>query len=83
MILVPVAEAISESGAAGSESTDRPSQALGGRTPDQAWRGEDPPEARIIRARDAQPGIRIVRHRYGDDPRLPMLEIEIDWPEAA
>ena len=61
----------------------RPSQALGGRTPDQAWRGEDPPPARVVRARDAQPGIRIVRHRYGDDPRLPMLEIEIDWPEAA
>jgi len=35
------------------------------------------------RARDAQPGIRIVRHRYGDDPRLPMLEIELDWPGAA
>jgi len=51
--------------------------------PSQAWRGEDPPPARAIRARDAQPGIRIVRHRYGDDPRLPMLENELDWPEAA
>jgi len=61
----------------------RPSQALGGRTPDQAWRGEDPPPARVVRAHDTQPGIRIVRHRYGDDPRLPMLEIEVDWPSAA
>jgi len=36
-----------------------------------------------IRARDPQPEIRILRHRYQDDPHLPELELEFAWAEVA
>ena len=61
----------------------RPSQALGGRTPQQAWIGADLPQAVTVRAHEAQPGIEIVKHCYHSDPRLPMLELKVDWPKAA
>ena len=61
----------------------RPHQAIGGRTPEQVWTGAELPAPVTVRAHEAQPGIEIVKHRYGDDPRLPVLELEIDWPEAA
>lgn len=57
----------------------RPHQALGGWTPVQAWSESGPPTAVAIRARDPQPEITILRHRYRGDSRLPDLEIRIDW----
>ena len=64
-------------------NTRRVHQALGGSTPEQAWTESGPPVAVTLRARDPQPEIRILRHRYRGDPHLPDLEIEIDWSNVA
>jgi hypothetical protein len=37
------------------------------------------PAALALCAHDPQPNICILEHRNRDDPRLPELEIEIDW----
>jgi len=60
----------------------RPHQALGGRTPDQEWTGDGLPTAIAIRAREPQPVISVGR-RPGSDPRLPDLDINVGWSEAA
>ena len=58
-------------------------QGIGGQTPEQAWSGSGLPVARVIRARDPQPHIRVSRRTFEDDPHLPVIDIEADWAEAA
>jgi len=51
---------------------------LGGRTPEEAWTGKEPPETLPVRANDPlQPLFRVARHPFRGDPRLPVMEIEI------
>lgn len=58
-------------------NAERPMFGLKGKTPDEMWRGERPPKAQPILARDPQPQISIRRKRYGGDPNLVKLRIEI------
>ena len=58
-------------------------QGIGGRTPEQAWSWSGFPVARVIHARDPQPGILVSRRAFEDDPHLPVIDIEVEWAEAA
>jgi len=60
----------------------RPHQALGGRTPEQEWTGDGLPTAISIRACEPEPVVTVGR-RPGGDPRLPDLDIRVEWREAA
>ena len=51
-----------------------------GRTPDEMWRGEKPPRATPILARNPQPAVTVRRERYGGDPNLIKLRIEVIRP---
>jgi transposase InsO family protein len=64
-------------------NTARPNQAVGGLTPEEAWSGVALPEAKPVRARDEQPVFAVRRRKYGGDPHLPVLDIAVEWPEAA
>ncbi len=64
-------------------NVERTSQALCGLTPDEAWSGASLPENTAVRAHDPQPRFEVRRRKYGGDPHLPVLDIEVDWPEAA
>ena len=59
-------------------NTQRPMMTLGGRTPDQAWRGASAPSTAPVRERDSiKPAISVVRSSYRGDPKLPQLHIQI------
>lgn len=64
-------------------NTARPNQAVGGRTPEEAWRGVDLSEAKPVRVHDEQPVFEVMRRKCRGDPHLPVLDIEVEWPEAA
>ena len=58
-------------------------QGVGGQTPERAWSGAGLPAAKIVRSRDPQPGILVSRRTFEDDPYLPVIDIEVEWAEAA
>jgi transposase InsO family protein len=59
-------------------NTERPMAILGGRTPEEAWKGDDRRQAIPFRADDpAQPLFRVARRRYRGDPRLPVIDIHV------
>ena len=58
-------------------------QALGGQTPEQVWSGVGMPEAKPIRAHDPQPSITVLRRHYRGDLHLPVLDIRVEYPDAA
>ena len=59
-------------------NTARPHAALDGLTPDEAWRGEDLPEALPFRASDeAGAHITVRRVPWRGDPRLPVLQFQV------
>ena len=64
-------------------NTVRPNQAVGGLTPEEAWRSAALPEPRPVRAHDEQPVFEIKRRKYRGDPQLPVFDIAVEWPEAA
>ncbi len=64
-------------------NVERPSQAVGGLTPEEAWRGAALPEARPVHAHDEQPVFEVARREYRGDPQLPVFDIAVEWPEAA
>jgi hypothetical protein len=55
----------------------RPHQALGGRTPEEAWAGTERPEPEAILAHDAQPEITVRRKRFRGDHGLPVFDIRV------
>jgi transposase InsO family protein len=62
---------------------ERPHQGLAGLTPDQAWAGVKRLKTKPIRAHDPQPDFAVTRRRFRGDSHLPVVEVTIDWPEAA
>jgi transposase InsO family protein len=61
----------------------RPHQSLGGLTPDQAWNGVRRLKTKAIRAHEPQPEFTVTRRRFRGDSHLAVVEVTIDWPEAA
>jgi transposase InsO family protein len=62
----------------------RPHAALGGRTPDEAWKRIELQTPIPIRAADPDEIVLQVRRRsYRDDPALPIVTIRVDRKEAA
>jgi len=57
---------------------ERPHQGLGGRTPNQAWKGLKRLKTKPIRAHDPQPEFSVT-----GDSHLPVVEVTVNWPEAA
>jgi putative transposase len=56
----------------------RPHTALGFSTPDEVARGFKPPKPIPIRRHgEIEPVIRLKRHCFGDDPHLPVIEIDV------
>ena len=62
---------------------ERPHQSLAGRTPNQAWSGLRRLKAKPILAHDPQPEFTVTRRRFRSDPHLPVVDVTVDWPEAA
>jgi transposase InsO family protein len=58
-------------------------QGIGGQTPEQAWSRAGLPAAKIVRSRYPQPGFLVSRRTFEDDPHLPVVNIEVEWAEAA
>ena len=60
----------------------RTHSALGGRRPEQVWKGEKPVERRKVLVRDfAKPQIKVSRQHHDNDPFLPKVVIDVRWPE--
>ena len=64
-------------------NTARPNQAVGGRTPEEAWNGASLPHPMAVTVHDDQPTFGVTRRKYRGDPHLPVFDIEVEWPEAA
>ena len=62
-------------------NTERPMWILDGRTPDEMWRGDEPPAAKATPIRQAdpvKPTISVTRHHFGGDRNLPRIEIRLE-----
>ena len=62
---------------------ERPHQGLAGRTPNQAWDGVKRLKTKAIRAHEPQPEFTVTRRLFRGDAHLAVVDVTIDWPEAA
>jgi hypothetical protein len=59
-------------------SAERPTQALGGLTLEEAWSGACLPEPTAVAAHDAQPVFDVTRTKYRGDPHLPVFSVGVE-----